>query len=164
MRSGFNIAAKMTAGLLLAGACLASVPAEAHVGVSDQDMKAYEGFVVQMRKPDGSNTCCDGKDAVFNVDEEIVTDPQTGEKRYFVYLTHDLDGIPLPEKRIRKEIPPQVVLTVEYALSVCAKIKRDNPGSHMAQTCEPPPTNLLWIGAVSENGVVHCYYPKPRGR
>ena len=149
--------------------------AAAHVPEGSPLMR-YKGFINHMSKV-GSNYpggCCHLNDGQGNLKERQETDAD-GKVHYFVTLTEDFQGNALPNP-VEVAVPDNAVLTGKWANDFCNKLKREQPESPDAATCNAPPVNIIWTsqysGSMTEtmrasgNKIpsfqIYCYWPQPR--
>ncbi len=161
MKTGQKISSAFVLGAFALGL---NAPVQAHVpgqGHEGHDlMTPFTGLIMKAYNPRTKGLCCNFKDAHANLREE----------RYYAdgilrYRVHVPDG----QGRTRPlEIPPESVLSADVAAEQCEELKRKQPDSEEAKTCNVPSFNVLWFlepGVNPYNSIyigedhVFCYLP-----
>lgn len=130
----------MGAAAIAAGATLmSSVPSSAHISEHDKvayNLDDYADFIMNMKLPNSSSSCCGNEDAIANVKAV-----QDGTGGYTVTVPKGTYGV---ESDVTFYVPKEKVLTSEQAFKIC----NENP--HLT-TCAPPEFTILWISSASLN-------------
>lgn len=140
----------MGAAALAAGATLmSSVPSSAHISEHDRHtyhLDDYADFIMNMRLPGNTNSCCGNEDAIAGVK---AIPNESGS--YTVTVPKGTFGL---GRDVTFDVPKAYVLTAEQALKICD----ENP---QLTTCAPPNFTILWISSSSLNSTspsAYCFW------